>query len=202
MRQHSTLNPRPRGIRYDRGDGDSVGAPAGRESCGFSLPEGLTRSVRWLPASPGCTARGWGATGGGLGVLRVRGAFVQYAQPLASRSRPSWSRPTRAISSQFWAGPASNHDHRDPAQTTVREQCRRARDGGAGLCGKTHGLSHLRGPVSTAPTLPSLPSKHPARIVEILQSFFGVQHRCGVDVSTMDTHTPSGRAPGDPPGDR
>ena len=43
----------------------------------------------------GCTARGWGATGRGLGVLEVGGAFVQYAQPLASRSRPSWSRPTQ-----------------------------------------------------------------------------------------------------------
>ena len=51
-----------------------------------------------LSASSGCTARGWGATGGGLGVLGVGGAFVQYAQPLVSRSRPSWSRPTRADS--------------------------------------------------------------------------------------------------------
>ena len=80
----------------------------------------------------------------------------------------------------------------------ARERCRRTCEKGAGLCGKTHGLSLLRGPVSTAPTLPSLPSKHPEGIVEILRSFFGVQHRCGVDVSTMDTHTPSGRAPRGP----
>ena len=97
-RAFAPYNPRQRDIRYDRGGRDGVGASAGRESCCFSLPEGLTRSVRWLPASPGCTARGWGATGGGLGVLRVGGAFVQYAQPLASRSRPSWSRPTRGRS--------------------------------------------------------------------------------------------------------
>ena len=82
----------------------------------------------------------------------------------------------------------------------ARERCRRTRDGGAGLYRTNHGLSLLRGPVSTAPTLPSLPSKHPEGIVEILRSFFGVQHRCGVDVSTMDTHTPSGRAPGTPQG--
>ena len=51
--------------------------------------------------------------------------------------------------------------------------------------------SFLRGPVSTALTLPSLPANHPAEIVGILRFFFGVQRRCGVDVSTMDTHTPS-----------
>ena len=77
MSRGRALNPRQRAIRHDRGDGDGVGAPAGRESCCFSLPEGLTRSVRWLPAPPGCTARGWGATGRELGVLRVGGAFVQ-----------------------------------------------------------------------------------------------------------------------------
>ena len=55
----------------------------------------LTRSLRWLPASPGRTARGWGDSRGGSGALWVSGTFVQYAQPLASRSRTSWSRPTR-----------------------------------------------------------------------------------------------------------
>ena len=39
------------------------------------------------------TARGSGATAGGLGVLQVGRTFVQCAQPLASRSPPSWSRP-------------------------------------------------------------------------------------------------------------
>ena len=43
------------------------GGPAGRESCCFGLSEGLPRSLWWLPASSGCTARGWGATGGGWG---------------------------------------------------------------------------------------------------------------------------------------
>ena len=50
--------------------------------------------------------------------------------------------------------------------------------------------SLLRGPVSTALTLPSLPPKRPAGIVGILRFFFGVQRRCTRDVSTMDTDTP------------
>ena len=54
--------------------------------------------------------------------------------------------------------------------------------------------SLLRGSVSTALTLTSLPSKRPAGIVEILRFFFVVQRRCACDVSTMDTHTPSCRA--------
>ena len=44
-------------------------------------------------AQPLATARGPGATGGGMGLLHAAGAIVQYAQPLASRSPPSWSRP-------------------------------------------------------------------------------------------------------------
>ena len=56
---------------------------------------GRSRSPGMCPSSFGRNARGWGATGGGLGVLRVGGAFVQYAQPVASGSRPSWSRPPR-----------------------------------------------------------------------------------------------------------
>ena len=46
------------------------------------------------PAQPLVTARGPGATGGGMGLLHVAGAVVQYAQPSSSRSPPSWSRPT------------------------------------------------------------------------------------------------------------
>lgn len=46
------------------------------------------------PAQPLVTARGPGATRGGMGLLHVAGAVVQYAQPSSSRSPPSWSRPT------------------------------------------------------------------------------------------------------------
>ena len=45
-----------------------------------------------------CTTVGcyWTRAGGTAGS----GAFVQYAQPLVSGSRPSWSRPTQADSGQ------------------------------------------------------------------------------------------------------
>ena len=46
-----------------------------------------------LPRAP--TARGAGATGGGLGLLHRGRGFVQYVQPSASRSPPSWSGPAR-----------------------------------------------------------------------------------------------------------
>ena len=166
----------------------------------------LTRSRWWLRASSGCTARGWGATGRGSGVLRVGGAFVQYAQPVVSRSRPSWSRATRAISSQFWAGQASNHDHQDPAQTAGRERWRRTCEGGAGLYRTNPGLLLLRGPVSTALTLAGPTSVRPAGIVGILRFLSGVQSRFGVNVSTMDTSDLPGPArplpfvPSSPPG--
>ena len=58
--------------------------------------------------------------------------------------------------------------------------------------------SLLRGLVSPVLTLPSLPPKNPAEIVGILRFLSGVQRRCGVDVSTMDTHTPSCLAPQPP----
>ena len=176
-----------------------LGASARRERDGRAA---VSTCRRGCPGrSGGCrrrlarTARGWGATGGGLGVLVVGGAFVQYAQPLASGSRPSWSRATRAGSS---AGPESHHDRRDPAQMAGRERWRRTCEGGAGLCRTNHGLSLLRGLVSTVLTLTSLASRRPAGIVEILRFFFGVQCRSGVDVSTMDTHTPSCLAPRPP----
>ena len=138
---------------------------------------------------------GWGATGQGLGVLEVGGAFVQYAQPLVSGSRPSWSRPTRADSGQLWAGPESNHDHRTPAQGAGRERWRRTCDGGAGHCRKPHGLSLLRGPVSTVLTLTGPTSMFPAGIVGILRFFSGVRLRCAFNVSTLDARTTSPTAP-------
>ena len=111
---------------------------------------GLPRSLWWLPALSGCTARGWGAIGRGLGALWVGGAFVQYAQPLASGSRPSWSRPTRAHLSQFWAVLASNHDHRAPAQMAGRERRGQTCDGDSGMRRKNPGLTPARPGVHSA----------------------------------------------------
>ena len=56
------------------------------------------------------TARESGATAGGLGVLRVGRTFVQCAQPLASRSPPSWSRPHQ------------KRDMPEPASSVHRQQ--------------------------------------------------------------------------------
>ena len=158
----------------------------------------LPRSLWWLPSSSGCTARGRGATGRGLGVLEVGGAFVQYAQPLASRSRPSWSRPTR--------GKTRANSGRGQSRTMTTGPQRRRRAGNGGVEPVTEAPVHaartpdslLRGPVSTALTLPSLPSKRPAGIVEILRLFFGVRLRCAFNVSTLDTDTPSCLAPKPP----
>ena len=78
---------------------------------------------------------------------------------------------------------------RDPAQTSDRERCRRTCDGGAGLCGKSPGLT-LSGPVSTALTLTGPTPKYPTGIVGILRFLSGERRRGTRDVSTMDTSDP------------
>ena len=151
-----------------------VGLPDGRAAAS-ACRRGLPRSLWWLPASSGRTARGWDATGRGSGALRVGGAFVQYAQPLASGSRPSWSRPTRA------------HSWRTRRRTmTTGTLCRqRAGSGGGGPMTEASGCavrtpdSLLRGLVSTALTLSGSASVRPARIVGILRFLSGVQPRFG-----------------------
>ena len=143
----------------------------------------LTRSLWWLPASSGCTARRWGATGGGSGALRVGGTFVQYAQPLASGSRPSFSRPTRAN---------SGRDRRRVIASRPQRR-RRAGDSGDGPVTEAPGRaagtpdSLLRGLVSTALTLAGPTSVRPAGIVGILRFLSGVPRRYAFNVSTMDT---------------
>ena len=170
-------------------DAGGVGLPDGRAAA--SVVGGVPWSLWCLSASSGCTARGWGATGGGLGVLRVGGAFVQYAQPVVSRSRPSWSRPTRADSGRLGAEPASNHDLRTP---------RRQRAGGGPVteapgCAVRTPDSLLRGPVSTALTSTGPTSVRPVEIVGILRFFFGVRIRCAFNVSTLDTNDLPGLFP-------
>ena len=159
-----------------------VGLSDGRAAAS-ACRRGLAGSLWWLPASSGCTARGWGATGGGLGVFRVGGAFVQYAQPLASGSRPSWSRSTRADSRRS----------RRRTMTTGTLRRRRSGGGGGGPVAEAPGSAVrtpdllLCGLVSTALTLTSLPSKRPSGIVGILRFLSVVKRRCVRDVSTMDT---------------
>ena len=77
--------------------------------------------------------------------------------------------------------------------TTGPQRRRRAGDGGDGPVTEAPGRaartpdSLLRGLVSTALTLPSLPPKNPAEIVGILRFLSGVPRRYGVNVSAVDT---------------
>ena len=141
---------------------------------------------------------GWGATGQGLGVLEVGGAFVQYAQPLASGSRHSWSRPTQGKTR------ANSGRGRSRTMTTGPQRRRRAGSGAGGPVTEAPGYavrtpdSLLRGPVSTALTWTGPTSMFPAGIVGILRFVLGVQPRFGVNVSAVDTDTPSCLAP-EPP---
>ena len=160
-----------------------MGLP-GEGAAALACWRGLARSLWWLTASAGCTARGVGVTGRGSGVLRVGGAFVQYAQPFVSGSRPSWIRPTRGKTRE-----------RGRRRTMTTGTLRRwwAGVGGGGPVTEALGSaartpdSLLRGPVSTALTSTSPASVRPAGIVEILRFLFGVQRRYAFNVSTMGT---------------
>ena len=121
-------------------DTGGAGFPGARAA---ARSAGRVRSLRWLPASPGRNARGWGATGGGSCVLDVGRAFVQYAQPLASRSPPSWSRPSRE---RRTGRAALRRCHRDPGQGPG------GADGGRGARPpppRPRGVAPASGPVST-----------------------------------------------------
>ena len=83
-----------------------------------------------------------------------------------------------------------------PTMTTGTLCRQRAGSGGGGPMTEASGCavgtpdSLLRGLVSTVLTLTGPASMFPAGIVEILRSFFGVQHRCGANVSAVDTDAP------------
>ena len=148
------------------------------------------------------TPRGWGSTGLGLCVLHEGPTYLEYTRPSSSSARPSWSRPARG---ETQSGAGANYDHRDPAQTAVRERWGGPVTEAPGSATRTPG-SLLRGPVSTALTSTSLPPKRPARIVGILRFLPSTQRRCTRDVSTMDTDDLPGPArplpfgPSSPPG--
>ena len=152
----------------------------------------VVAGVAWMQCTRvGCYWRRVGCTGGRWGVRAVGTTLGQWIPTLVEQ----------VYSGRLGAGPESNHDHQDPAQMAGRdrERWRRTCEGGAGLYRTNHGLSLLRGPVSTALTLTSLASKRPAGIVGILRFLSGVLRRCGIDVSTMDTHTPPGLFPSSRP---
>ena len=162
------------------------------ESCCFSLPE------RGWPGHCGGCRRRLDALHEVWVLLDEGGVHFGWVGPSCSTHNPWPVDPDPRGAGRLEAGPALSHSLRTPAQTTVRERRRRAVDGGAGHCRKAHGLSLLRGLVSTVLTLPGLESMFPAGIVGILRFFFVVRRRCACDVSTMDTDPPSCLAPKPP----
>ena len=134
--------------------------------------------VAWMH----CTrvGRHWrrvGGTSGRWGLRAVRTTLGQWIPTLVEQAysrRDSLRSRSRVIAS----GP---------------QRRRRAGDSGGGLVTEAPGRaartpdSLLRGLVSTALTLPSLPPKNPAEIVGILRFLSGVPRRYGVNVSTVDT---------------
>lgn len=113
---------------------------------------------------------------------------MQCAQPLASRSRPSWSRGgSEKARARADVGPRIS---RPRVSATLRAS------GVPTWGGRRTVLQEPRGPVSTALTLTTPQSLRPAGIVGMLRFLHGVQRKCRVDVSTMDTAGPPG-VPGD-----
>ena len=138
----------------------------------------VASGVVWMHCTRvGCYWRRVGCTSGRWGLRAVRTTLGQWIPTLVEQ----------ADSGPLLAEPASNHDHRAPAQTAGRERWRRTCEGGAGLYRTNHGLSLLRGPVSTVLTLTGPASMFPAGIVGILRFLSSVQRRYAFNVSTMDT---------------
>ena len=149
----------------------------------------VVAGVVWMHCTRvGCYWRRVGGTLGRWGLRAVRTTLGQWIPPLVEQADPR----------------RDSKRSRRPTMTTGPQRRRRAGDGAGGPVTEASGCavrtpdSLLRGLVSTALTLPSLPPKNPAEIVGILRFLSGVQRRCGVDVSTMDTHTPSCLAPQPP----
>ena len=133
----------------------------------------------------------------------VRGACrgsVQYAQPLTSSAPPSC---TLVDSEREGAGAGVDPCPPGPCTRAGRHPCRGkySRPRGASLAPppRPRRVDQSHGSVSTALTSTTPPSTHAARIVGMLRFFPGAHRRCRVDVSTMDTDTPSRLVPSTPP---
>ena len=148
---------------------------------------GVPWSLWWLPASSsahctrvGCYWRRVGCTLGRWDLRAVRTTLGQWIPTLVEQVDPR----------------RDSKRSRRPTMTTGPQRRRRAGDGGDGPVTEAPGRaartpdSLLRGLVSTALTLPSLPPKNPAEIVGILRFLSGVQRRYGVNVSAVDTSGP------------
>ncbi len=134
--------------------------------------------VAWMH----CTrvGRHWRRVGGTSGRWGLRAVSTTLGQWIPTLVEQAYSRrdSLRSRSRVIASGP---------------QRRRRAGDSGGGLVTEAPGRaartpdSLLRGLVSTALTLPSLPPKNPAEIVGILRFLSGVPRRYGVNVSTVDT---------------
>ena len=151
-------------------------------SC-FGLLEGaglvavVAAVVVWVHCTRGgCYWTRVGGTGGRWGLRAVRTTLGQWIPTLVeqadSRRLGAGRRRTMTTGTlrRWWAGVGGGGPVTEAPGSAARTPD-----------------SLLRGPVSTALTLTSLPSKHPAEIIEILRFFFGVQRRYAFNVSTMDT---------------
>ena len=141
----------------------------------------VVAGVVWMHCTRvGCYWRRVGGTLGRWGLRAVRTTLGQWIPPLVEQVDPR----------------RDSLRSRRPTMTTGPQRRRRAGDGGDGPVTEAPGRaartpdSLLRGLVSTALTLPSLPPKNPAEIVGILRFPSGVQRRYGVNVSTVDTSGP------------
>jgi len=97
--------------------------------------------VGWVHCTRGgCYWSRVGGTSGRWGLRAVRTTLGQWIPTLVEQ----------ADSHRLGAGPASNPDHRDPAQMVGRSRWGRTCDGGAGLCRKNPGLTPARPGVHSA----------------------------------------------------
>ena len=147
----------------------------------------------WPGRCGGCRRR-LGALHEGWVLLDEGGVHFGWLGPSCSTHNP-WSvdpdpRGAGRLETRLKAEPASSHSLQGPLRR------RRSGSGAGGSVTEAPGRavrtpdSLLRGLVSTALTLPSLPANHPTEIVGILRFFLGEQSRLGVNVSAVDTDAP------------
>ena len=160
-----------------------------------------SQDTAWVRLRDGRTAASpVGAdTSGHCGGLRRRLDALHEGGVLLDEGRVhfGWVGPSCSTHNPWPVDPRADSGRgRRLTMTTGPQRRRRPGSGAGGPVTEAPGSaartpdSLLRCPVSTALTLPSLPPKRPAGIVEILRFLSGAQHRCTRDVSTMDTSDP------------